>query len=190
MRETPKAAQAWNDYLAMGAERSLDKLFAHYQTATKAAPVKRLRTLKDWSSRHDWQARLVAIAEQERAAIIKRGVAERQNRVDAYNDIWDRLRGVINSREREHPQSDYAAAGVDSGLMVLTVKFLPNGTRVEEWAVDTGLLKELREYGKQVAVELGEWSEKKELTGAGGKEVLIRVVYGDDEPSGTDDTSA
>jgi hypothetical protein len=31
---------------------------------------------------------------------------------------------------------------------------------VEEYQVDTGLLKELREHEKQAAQELGQWSEK------------------------------
>jgi hypothetical protein len=177
LRETPKAAQAWNDYVAMGAERSLESLLNRYRLASSQSvpvPTTRLHTLAIWSSAHGWQSRLVAIAAEERAAIIRRGIAERQNRIDAYNDIWDRLRGVIASREREHPQSDYAAAGIDSGLMVLTVKFLPNGTRVEEWAVDTGLLKELREYGKQAAVEVGQWTEKTDAKVDGA--VTFRVI--------------
>ncbi|MFN3652212.1 MAG: terminase small subunit [Armatimonadota bacterium] len=39
---------------------------------------------------------------------------------------------------------------------------------VYEYAVDTGLLRELREHKMQVAKELGQITERKEVTGAGG----------------------
>src|SRR5687767_3290978 len=49
----------------MGPGRSLAKLCACYQSAAEAPPTKRLKTLKEWSSTHGWQAR----AEQYDAAI-------------------------------------------------------------------------------------------------------------------------
>ena len=169
VRESGKALRAWNDYLAMGSERSISKLLERYLSSPVSAPTVRVATLKKWSTVHGWQARLAAIAAEERAAIVARGIADKQNRVDAYNDVWDRLRRVITARQRKHPESDYAAAGVNSGLMVLTVKYQPGGGRTEEWAVDTGLLKELREYGKQAAVELGQWVEKVAPTDPSGQ---------------------
>ena len=49
-----------------------------------------------------------------------------------------------------------------------TLKQLGRGDEaetVEEFRVDTGLLKELRETEKQAAQELGQWAEKHEVTG-------------------------
>jgi hypothetical protein len=49
-------------------------------------------------------------------------------------------------------------------------------------AVDTALLKEMRETEKQLAMELGEWTEKQqhEISGKGGKDLpsLAIIVNG------------
>ena len=162
MRETARAKAAWNDYLSMGADRSIDKLFQLYQNGTKVAPTSRLRTLKDWSVDFGWQARLAAVAETERQAIVARGIADKQNRIDAYDERWRLMRQVIAARAKSHPTVIPDAAGAETGLMVLTVRYLPSGGEVREWAVDTGLLKEMREHEKQAAQELGQWVEKQE----------------------------
>lgn len=179
MRETAKAKKAWADYVSLGADRSLEKLLARYQNATDF-PTRRIMTLKDWSRHFDWQARLSDIAEQERAAIVKRGIADKQNRIDDYHDLRSRLKKVVVERERQHENIDdlvaSPAAGASSGLMVLTVRYLPGGGRVEEWALDSGLVKSLLEVNKQAAQELGEWTEKKELTGKDGGPIEISDV--------------
>ncbi|MHB1131667.1 MAG: hypothetical protein ACYC4L_04695 [Chloroflexota bacterium] len=164
MKETAKAKVAFNDYLGLGDSRSLEKLADQYQSRTDSPPTRQLSRLKRWSQVHGWQARLEEIAAAERAAIVARGIADRQNRVDALNDRWRRMQRVIEARADQHEKADLEAspaAGASSGLMVLTIKYLPSGSRVEEWAVDTGLLKELREHEKQAAQELGQWSEGK-----------------------------
>lgn len=170
MRETPRAQAAFNDYLAMGPNRSLEKLLALYREQSgseNSVPTLRMSTLTGWSVAHAWQQRLADIAEAERQAIVARGIADRIERVKSQNDRWQRMQRVIEAREVRHPESDYAAAGADSGLMVLTVRHLPGGGRTEEWAVDTGLLRELRELEKQAAQELGQWTEKKDITSDG-----------------------
>jgi len=55
----------------------------------------------------------------------------------------------------------------NTGYMVRTVKQIGGGDTaqvVEEFAVDTGLLRELREIEEQAAIECGDWVEKKEPT--------------------------
>ena len=44
---------------------------------------------------------------------------------------------------------------------------------VEVASLDVGLLKELREHEKQAAQELGQWTEKRELTGKDGGPIEI-----------------
>lgn len=207
--EPAKARQAWADYLALGADRSLEALLRRYQAAS-AAPTVRIATLKGWSKRFGWQARLSDIANQqareteEREAAARRdlqeaGIAERQNRIAALNDRWQRLQQVIDARAEEHKD----VPGGDTGLLVATVKLVkvydagerkpdeelepqPHGgalqrrhthdvldplkqsVEVMEYAVDTGLLKELREHEKQAAQEMGQWTEKQDIT-SGGK---------------------
>lgn len=70
--ESRKAAQALWDYANMGPGRSLAKLLELYQNSTKtvptSAPTLVLNTLKAWSVRYDWQARVARWEVIERAA--------------------------------------------------------------------------------------------------------------------------
>ncbi len=217
MRETPRAKTAFADYLAMGPGRSLEKLLAHYRervvTSGKATvPTVEIRRLEHWSAAHGWQAKLAEIAEQERQAIVAKGIADKQNRVDALNDRWLRMQRVIEARAEEHAE----IPGGQTGLLVRQVKIVklyaeikadddeppaeylegqPHGgalrrkkkkpelvplgpsVEVEEYAVDTGLLAELRATEKQAAQELEQWKEKQthEHTGRDGGDIVVRV---------------
>lgn len=51
---------------------------------------------------------------------------------------------------------------------------------VYEYKVDTGTLAELRRIEQQAAQELGEWTEKKELTGKDGVALAIKAYVGFD----------
>lgn len=57
MKETPKAAAAYDEYAAMGPTRSLAKL--HEQLRQSQGKVRAgLDTLEHWSSVHNWQVRV------------------------------------------------------------------------------------------------------------------------------------
>lgn len=163
MRETPKAKRAWVDYVELGPTRSIRDLLARYcaQSANGiAVPTVRFGTLAKWSQAHGWQQRLADIAETERQAVIARGIADKQNRIDALNDRWERMRRVIEARASAN--EDLTGGG--TGLVVREVTYPPGGAQRERHEVDTGLLKELREHEKQAAQELGQWSEGKSDT--------------------------
>lgn len=55
---TDKAAEAFADYVDLGPKRSLEALVDRYKFASKPVPTKRINTLKDWSSKYQWQARI------------------------------------------------------------------------------------------------------------------------------------
>jgi len=194
VRETPKALKAWNDYLAMGAGRSLEKLLERYQSATESAPTHRLMTLKNWSRMFGWQRRLTEIAEQERQAIVQQGIANKQNRVDALDDIHNRMLRLMEARATD---LDGEIAAGDTGLLVRSPKLVKvykaekQGEGEEEseslfsakrevmtyeYAFDAALAREIREYQKQAAIEKGEWAEKREVTGADGGPIEIEDV--------------
>lgn len=138
------------------------------------------RTLRRWKCVPEFRARVASLVAEFREAIRGRGIAEWQNRMDAYNDRWARMQQVIEERAKQHANIDElaasAAAGASTGLMVLTIRFLAGGGRVEEWAVDTGLLKEMRETERQAAIEAHQWAEKHEHVGAGGGPILHRLT--------------
>lgn len=175
MRETARAKQAWLDYLAMGGGRSLEKLAEQYrerwQTDGKArVPTVHVARLEVWSATFGWQARLSQVAEEERQAIVAQGIAARQNRIDAYGDRWERMRQVIAERAGDRELAD--TPGGKTGLLVRTFKAV-GGAIAEEFAVDTGLLREMRELEKQAAEDLGQWADKHEVTGKDGGPIVV-----------------
>lgn len=66
MRETPRAAAAFEYYAAMGPNRSLAKLYKEIQTDW-AGKVPTFRRIEEWSRKHGWQER-VKEYDRERAA--------------------------------------------------------------------------------------------------------------------------
>jgi transposase-like protein len=118
------------------------------------------RQLRRWK-KHPVFAELVAdIAEKLAAEIRGKGLVELSNRVDALNTRWSRLHSVIDQRAKDKTMT---APGADTGLLVRTYKQFGTAKRpkvVEEYEVDTGLLKALLDHEKQAAQELGQWSDK------------------------------
>ena len=61
--------------------------------------------------------------------------------------------------ERAQAYKDYPA-GASTGLLVRQMKIIGSGKaarEIEEFAADVGLLREIRELEKQIAIEMGEW---------------------------------
>lgn len=58
---TPKAAQAFDDFVALGPTRSLRKLYERYRQQTVSKPPSsRLETLFEWSTKYGWQDRIAS----------------------------------------------------------------------------------------------------------------------------------
>lgn len=138
-----------------------------------------------------FRARVKFTIEQLRAAIADRGIVERRNRVDAANERWEELKQrkrVLESliRARAEDPLNRDVAGGTTGLLARTVKAIGHGG-VDVWELDSALLSELRgidalllAHEKQAAQELGQWTEKRELTGRNGGPV--RLLWDDGEP--------
>lgn len=122
-------------------------------------------TLHRWKSDALFVSRVKQVVEEIKATIVARGIAERQNRIDAYNSRWLKMQEVINQRAKEYST---VTVGGNTGLIVKQTKGIGKGDDfqvIDEYAVDTGLLREMREIEKQAAIELGEWTEKTEHNG-------------------------
>lgn len=137
-----------------------------------------MSTLSRWKAEPAFQTRVAAIREETRQKLIKAGIAAKQNRIDQLVERHRKMVEVIGQRA-EHP--DYNARrpdgtpvvpGGDTGLLVRKETPTKQG-RIVEYQVDTALLAEMRATEKQVAQELGEWAEKREVSGPGGGPLQI-----------------
>jgi predicted DNA-binding protein (UPF0251 family) len=133
-------------------------------------------TLNRWKEHSEFKARVSQIITEAREKLEGKGVVEKQNRLAALNDRWGRMRRVIEQRAEN--LKDIPGGG-NTGLLVRQVKGIGKGEDfqvVEEYAVDTGLLREMREHERQAAQELGEWTDKHELTGKDGEDLFKHIT--------------
>lgn len=116
--------------------------------------------------------------EAEREDVKQHSRLTMQRRLEILDDLTQRHLRLIEARA-EGTKSDNIEGG-DTGLLVRSQKSVNNQT-VTEYSADTAVVKELRELLKQTAIELGEWTEKRENSGQMG--VIVEVVYEDDNAS-------
>lgn len=138
------------------------------------------KTLYNWRQHPDFTARIKGLVDELGNASRRYAIAHRNRRVRWLNDRVERMHSVIRDRAADPTMAD--VPGGPSGLMVRQVKVVGGGDQarvVEEYYVDTALLKELREHEKQAAQELGQWVEKKEVDGDLTLAVVEEIVDGD-----------
>jgi hypothetical protein len=164
-----------------GQKEEAARLFAE-DRLTDEGIAKKLRigrtTLHRWRQHPDFRARIDSHVEAFRAVVRSRGIACLERRVDQLNDRWKRMRQVIDERA-EAMEAEVAGGG--TGLLVRQFKVIGGGDsarQVEEYHVDTGLLKELREHEKQAAQELGQWTDRRELSGPAGGPIPVEHLSG------------
>jgi hypothetical protein len=143
------------------------------------------RTLERWKKDKDFAARVRELIHHAVDRLTEKGIAEKSNRIAALVDRQKRMRSVIDARAKQHE----GVPGGESGLLVKETRFvkvlevkrgkdggwpdeddeivIPTKSvqPVDYYAVDTGLLKEMRETEKQAAQEIGDWTEKFEFSG-------------------------
>jgi hypothetical protein len=160
VRQNETEKPAWNEQkeqaaLLVAQDKLSDELIAAELGIGRA-------TLARWKVESDFRARVSEIVVEIKARVVARGIAERQNRLDALNDRWHKMKAVISQRATNLAS---VPGGGNTGLLVRQVKGIGKGEDfqvIEEYAVDTGLLREMREHEKHAAIELGEWTEKRE----------------------------
>jgi len=116
-------------------------------------------------------------ARRDRAGseVLDIALVDQEERLKRQSDRWERLHSVIE--QRAEAMKDIKEGG-DTGLLVRKVKSIGSGEyaeRVDEYAVDAPMLKEIRELEKQTSEELGQSKEKGSTgTGAGPAVIIIQ----------------
>lgn len=146
-------------------------------------------TLHRWKKNSDFATRVEAIRAEWRDKLAAEGLLNKQNRLNALNDRWQRMNKVIEGRSLNLSGVDLEGVpevpGGETGLLVHQRKAIGVGQNqqiIDTYEVDTGLLKELRAHEEQAAKELGEWSEKADVKVTAAEEFLsaLRVFSHDD----------
>jgi hypothetical protein len=153
-KETPRARQAWADYLALGPGRSLDQLAEAYRIRTGSVPTRQLSRLKCWSAMFDWQERLQAVANEQvdlaaaaEAARIREimatGFAQPHERVAVLKELAETLLTDLRDEEKRWLR-DVKGIGVGD-----------NWTQVDIVRFNAAELAELRGLLDDIAKETG-----------------------------------
>ena len=154
--------------------------------------------LDKWKRRPDFREQVEKLTLALAEAVKGKGIAERQNRLEALNERWKLMHKVIEERAIQYAD---VPGGGSTGLLVSAAgrgaTALPgarngrNGgvgerasggkgggknSRKEStrYVVDVRLLRELRDHEKQAAQELGQWKEEPQTEST----VLIREYVG------------
>jgi hypothetical protein len=133
------------------------------------------RTLEDWKAHPDFMAQVGGHIGQLQASALKFSIAKRHKRVGDLDKLYRKAMDVVELRAAQYcGEADTPAEAARrifrngtvpeavTGLLVKKESISGNGIISTEWAVDTGLLKEIRALQEQAAKELGQWVERSE----------------------------
>jgi hypothetical protein len=104
-----------------------------------------------------------------------KSTANRDLRINIYAEMADKLVGIYRDRAKQYKNKKHP--GVNSGMMVRTIKAVGHGPKakfIRGWEVDHALSREIRDTLQQMAKERGEWTEKTENSNT----VLVREYQG------------
>jgi hypothetical protein len=155
--ESDRAVQGCNDWLRMGPGRSLTVLLSRYTSSNQDSPPTLSEgTLKQWSSRFDWQNRAAVFDAQweqykneERQRVFERELALDYERVDKLNRLGQFLEGQLYEQGED---------GNYHNLWLPDVKVVGYGEFSEVVDIErfnAPLVRELRETLNDLAAETG-----------------------------------
>jgi transcriptional regulator with XRE-family HTH domain len=132
------------------------------------------QTITNWKREPDFIAAMHEVAAEVAQALYDLPITHRRNRVVDLQTIRDKLMQVITERGMSPEMA--GIAGGETGLLTRRMTKVGHGKETEyvwEYAVDVGMLKELRATLEQAAKELGQWVERVDDNPAGAP--LVKV---------------
>ena len=155
--------------------------------------VKRL-TIERWKTRTGFMAKVEEHRAGWREEFKDMGIADRRNRVEFANERHRLLQQVI--KERAADPLLVGVPGGSTGLIVpepmlvkvyetredddTTLRAIPKLSEMAyKYSLDTGLLKEMRELEKQIAQDLGQWTEKIQVEFEKAREEVKKMLMED-----------
>lgn len=195
--ESDNAVLACNDYLRMGAARSLSDLAAKYndpqRSATENPPTASLSTLGKWSTQFSWQ---------ERAALYDAEIERQKDEQAKENmqkylalDYWrvQKLKELADFLEKQ--LYEQGADGDYHNIWMPDVKQIGSGEHAEKVDIEkfnAPLISEFRATLDDIAKETGGRVKKTEVSGKDGGAIqvafpkFVRAVAPDDSGSSSE----
>ena len=131
------------------------------------------RGLDKWKADPEFQAEVRRHLQAWRDRVFAKGIANEERRILSLDNRWRRCQTIIEERSRDPKMQD--VPGGRTGLLRHRRKMIGSGGHAEvcdEYAVDVGLLKEMRKLEAQAAAELGQWERDRHAP----REPVVLVV--------------
>lgn len=148
------------------------------------------RTLANWKNLPEFQEQVVENVAEIQRRMMRHAIAKRHKRLAVLDDLHVKLLQVVDERAAEYAtlaesgSDETIPAGGTTGLMVRQLKQIGAGREaqvVEEFVVDVATVKAIQGLHEQAAKELGQWTEKLNVSGGLKREY---VIVGADEMDG------
>ena len=123
------------------------------------------------------------VAEHVAEKIIAVSIASRNDRLAAADRRWKLMEQLMAARAAEMAEiaktdPKKIAAGASTGLLVKRIKAVGSGANFKlgyEYEFDAALFREMRELEKQAAQDVGDWTEKRQVTGKDGGPLSVEL---------------
>lgn len=119
------------------------------------------RTIIRWQQEPEFAERVQSLKESNKTQLEGDGVRRKDNRINIYQDTIDRIQTLI--KERADEMADEVAGG---GTGLLTKDYKGKDADRAVYKFDAALVTQLNATLRQAAQEMGQWTEKQEVTGA------------------------
>lgn len=149
----------WNKAKYEAAQLLADGEFTRQEIADKLG-VQR-STIYLWLANTEFIAKVQECRDELEEAVRSSWIAQKAQRVRRLSNRLQRMQQIVEERGADPAMQD--VPGGKSGLLVHQVKAVGQGEDyqlIDLYALDAGLLREMRDHEKQAAVELGQWTEK------------------------------
>lgn len=149
-------------------------------------------TISTWKKIPEFKERVDELEQEELEEVMRLPFARKSGRIRKYDELLQGMSKVIEARKEDFRGTPEAlTTGGDTGLVVRKKRALGSGGPfmeiIEEYEVDTGLIKAIESMSTQIAKETGQWQEKSEITGSGGGAISIQFGEMNSEDAGLDE---
>lgn len=156
---TDPRQESFARYAAQGMTHKQAAIAAGYSAKSASAIGSRLAKKENISQRiKELQTQVAEKVSESAARLIEVEIASRKQRLEALNLRWRLLEQVRAERAADPTMAK--VPGGKTGLLVRQIKSVGSGKDqklIPEFALDIGMLKEIRLHEQQAAMELGEW---------------------------------